>query len=217
MGTNSLAACHWGRIALVALLALTFGLVTVAAGQASGRGGDAVVAKKKCKKKGKKSAAAAKKKCKRKHSVAPPTTPTQPTQPTQPASPVERVVLTWDGAADLDAHAWSNGLHDGWSEVQEAYLDEIPGTTYTSSDDTPNRETVVQTNPNPLIPMTFSLCYYAGGGNDAGDVTATVKSVHTDGIVDTDEVEMSYGQDVVEINGEGGLPDDPSDWCPAPI
>jgi hypothetical protein len=218
MGIHSLPARRWARIGVVALLGLSFAVLTVTAGHANAsiwRDAGATSAKKKrCKKKHKSAASAKKKKCKRKHAAPTPPAPVV----TPPKGPIERIVLTWPGAADLDAHAWSNGLHDGWNETLNggfgANETEIPGTTYTSSDDTPNRETIVQTNPDPLTPMTFALCYYPYGPDD-GDVTATVKTVHTDGVTDTDEVTMSLGQGLIEIGGEGGPPDDVNDWCPS--
>jgi hypothetical protein len=215
MGIHSLAA-RWGRIGLAALLGLTLTLVTVSAGQASAstwhKVGATTAKKKKCKKKKHRSASSAKKKkCKKKHKVAPPATP--------PRGPIERILLTWSGDADLDAHAWSNGLHDGWSELNDRYEIEIPGTTYENSNDTPNRERVIELNPNPSItPMTFGLCYYAGPfSTDAGETDATVTVVFSSGARDTETVPVEYGDALTHSNEEGGAPDLIDDWCPSPL
>ena len=216
MGINALLARRLGRIGLVALLGLTLGLVTVTASHARAsswqKAGATAAKKKKCKKKKHHSAAAAKKKkCKKKKHVTPaPVTP--------PRGPIDRIVLTWPGAADLDAHAWSNGQHDGWNEAFGQYELQIPGTTYTSSFQTPNRETIVETNPNPSIrPMTFGICYYAGlDGVDAGDTTLTVTTVFSNGQASTDQLTASYGEAFLDNKGEGGLPDPVENWCPSP-
>ena len=69
MGIHSLPVRRFGRIGLVALLGLTFALVTVAAGHARAstwQKAGATEAKKKCKKKHHSAATSKKKKCKKK-------------------------------------------------------------------------------------------------------------------------------------------------------
>jgi hypothetical protein len=205
-------------LGLVAVLALSLAVVTASAGASSwhaASAGDAVAAKKKCKKKHRSaSSAKKKKKCKHKKKV----TPTPPVV-TPPRGPIERILLTWSGDADLDAHAWSNGLHDGWSELNDRYEIEIPGTTYENSNNTPNRERVVELNPNPSItPMTFGICYYAGpGSTDDGETDATVTTVFSSGASDTEVVPVDYGDALTHSNEEGGAPDPVEDWCPSPF
>jgi hypothetical protein len=219
MGILSLPARRWGRIGLVALLGLTMALVTLTASRASASTWHkvgATTAKKKCKKKHKSAASAKKKKCKKKRHVIP------PAPVTPPRGPIDRIVLTWSGAADLDAHAWSSGLHDGWNETlgtDGEYEVQIPGTTYTASFQTPNRETIVETNPNPNIrPMTFGICYYAGPGEtDSGDTDLTVNTVFSNGERTTDSFSVSFGDALVDNRAEGGPADPAGDWCPTPF
>ena len=220
MGIHSLPARRWGRIGLVALLGLTLALVSVTAARADGsvvwHKVGATVAKKKCKKKHKSAAAAKKKKCKKKKK-APVVTPPAP----QPRGPITRLDVTWPGEADIDAHAWSDGLHDGWNEVLNDYELEIPGTTYTASFQTPNHETIVETNPNPAIrPLTFGLCYYPFT-TDAGQADVTVTTVFASGESSTTTIPMEFDDALVtqDTGGnpiEGGDPDPVDDWCPQP-
>jgi len=210
-GSSSLPGRRWALLFVVALLGLAVASVTATAGASGGwQEAGATVAKKKCKKKKNHSASSAKKKCKKKKHVAPVVVP---------RGPIERIKLTWSGGADLDAHAWSSGLHDGWNEALDHYEYEIPGTTYEASYQTPNQERIVETNPNPSIrPMTFGLCYYAGdGGVDDGPVDATVTTVTTDGVSHTDVVNLDYGDALVDGLQQGGSPDPVSDWCPSPF
>jgi hypothetical protein len=218
MGIHSLPARRWGRIGLVALLGLTLALVTLTASNANGsvwRDAGATVAKKKCKKKHKSAATAKKKKCKKKkHPVVTPPAP-------QPRGPITRLDVTWPGDADIDAHAWSSGLHDGWNEPLDHYEVEIPGTTYTGSFQTPNHETIVETNPNPSIrPLTFGLCYYPFSG-DHGETDVTVTTVFASGESSTTVIPMFFDDALVtqDTGGnpiEGGDPDPVDDWCPQP-
>jgi hypothetical protein len=216
MGIHSLPARRWGRIGLVALLGLTLALVTVSAGHASASNwhkvGATAAKKKKCKKKKHRSASAAKKKCKKKHGtvVAPPAP-----QP-QLRGPIARLDITWSGDADIDAHAWSSGLHDGWDEAFGDFVAEIPETTYQSGS---NRETITELNPNPNNrPMSFSICYYAGEDSmDAGDTPLTATFVFATGETVTDELTVSYGDALTRIPAEGGSPDPVEDWCPSPF
>jgi hypothetical protein len=198
----------------VAVLALSLAVVTASAGASNwhaASAGDAVAAKKKCKKKGKKSAAVAKKKkCKKKKkAITPPVV-------TPPKGPIQRILLTWSGAADLDVHAWANGLHDGWNEPLDEYEVQIPGTTYTNSANTPNQERIVELSPNPSNrPMTFGICYYAGvGGVDAGDTDLSVTTVFSSGETTTDQLTASYGESFSDVRQQGGPTDPVEDWCP---
>jgi len=216
MGIHSLPVRRFGRIGLVALLGLTFALVTVAAGHARAstwQKAGATEAKKKCKKKHHSAATSKKKKCKKKKKHVTPAPVV-----THPRGPIDRIVLSWSGAAAFDAHAWSNGLHDGWNEPLDEYELQIPGTTYTNSAQTPNRETITETNPNPSIrPLTFTICYYAGlGGVDDGDTALTVNTVFSNGQTATDHLTASYGDSFVDEFTQGGSPDPVADWCPSP-
>jgi hypothetical protein len=213
MGIHSLPARRWGRVGLVALLGLIFALVTLTANRASaGQPAHAVAAKKKCKKK-KKSAAVAKKKKKCKHKK---TVTTTPPVLTPPKGPIERIVITWTGGADLDVHAWSNGLHDGWNETLNGgnggYEVQIPGTTYQNSQSTGNNERIVETNPNPSVPMTFGICNYPVLPEDSADVT--VNWVLVDGSTHTDEFVLAWDDFAVDDDAQGGPADPVDDWCP---
>jgi hypothetical protein len=203
----------------VALVGLAVTAVGVSASTwHAARAGDAVAAKKKhkCKKKKKhKSAATArKKKCKKKHkqTVAPPVTP--------PKGPIERIRISWPGTADVDVHAWSNGLHDGWNETLDMgdgdYEVQIPGTTYDNSATGGNTESIVETNPNPSVPMTFGICNYPFV-DDPEDADVTVTTVLSNGQSETDTVSLSVGGAVVDGLEEGGEPDPVDDWCPEPL
>lgn len=218
MGIHSFPARRWGRIGLVALLGLTLALVTVSASHASTSSwlkAGATAAKKKCKKKKHRSAAVAKKKWKKKKKAAPPAV-------TPPRGPIERIVVTWFGDADIDAHAWSSGLHDGWNDLLGLNEAEIPGTTYEPSgggSPAGNRERIIEQNPNPTIrPMTFGLCYYAGlGSTDDGPTDITVTTVFSNGQSSTQSFPVDYGDALINNNHEGGAPDPAGDWCPSPF
>jgi hypothetical protein len=211
MQISSVFARRWSILALVALLGLAVTFATTSASSATS--GHAVAAKKKCKKKGKKSAAVAKKKkCKHKKKATP--APTPPVL-TPPKGPVERIVITWPSEADVDVHAWSNGLHDGWNEDEDGNQTEIPGTTYTSSQETPNHESIVETNPNPSVPMTFGICNYPDGNSNNAFVH--VKWVLADGTTQTDEGTLVYGDFLVEEDEQAGPADPADEWCPEPL
>jgi|tagenome__1003787_1003787.scaffolds.fasta_scaffold20549942_1 hypothetical protein len=216
MGIHSLPARRWGRVGLVALLGLTLALFTVTASRAGAsdwhKAGATVAKKKKCKKKKKHSASSAKKKkCKKKKHA----TPVAP--PVTPKGPIERLLVQWTSGGDIDGHAWSDGLHDGWNESLDIYELQIPGTTYQHA--SIGSERVVETNPNPSRPMTFGLCYYAGpGSTDAGDTDITVTTVFANGSREVDNLTLSYGDALTDDASEGGPPStDVSDWCPPPF
>jgi hypothetical protein len=209
-GRSSIPGRRWLLLVVVALLGVSVASVTASAG-ASGwhEAGATTAKKKKCKKKKHRSASSAKKKkCKKKKKAPPVVTP---------RGPIERIVLTWPGGADLDAHAWSNGLHDGWNEPFDEYERQIPGTVYEESNNaSPNRERIVELNPNPnIVPLTFGICYYAGiFATDDGPVDATVTTVFTSGASNTQVVNVDFGDALVNSNAEGGAPDPVADWCP---
>jgi hypothetical protein len=207
MQISSVFARRWSILVLAALLGLA---VTFAATSArSATSGHAVAAKKKCKKKGKKSATAAKKKkCGHKRNATPPASPVL----TPPKGPIERIVITWPSEADVDVHAWSNGLHDGWNEDELQTEVQIPGTTYTSSDETPNHESIVETNPNPSVPMTFGICNYPDGNSNNAFVH--VKWVLADGTTKTDQGTLEYDDFLVEEDEQAGPADPADEWCP---
>ena len=205
---------QWSTIALALAVALTIALVVGSVAESSAAGPQAVAAKKKCKKKGKKSAAAAKKKkCKKKKkkNATPPTPVVTP-----PKGPIERIVISWTGASDLDVHAWSNGLHDGWNEtigLDGDYEVQIPGTTYESSETLDNRERIVETNPNPSVPMTFGICNYPFVA-DPEETDVTVTWVLANGTTQTDEFPLDFGDFIVDGDQQGGPPDPVDEWCP---
>jgi hypothetical protein len=211
IGVSTHPARRWSLLALVALLGLAVTFATTSASGASS--GHAVAAKKKhgCKKKkGKKSAAAAKKKCKHKKTPA----PTSPVL-TPPKGPIERIRITWTGGADVDVHAWSNGLHDGWNETlgtEGAYELQIPGTTFHHSETGGDNENIVETNPNPSVPMTFGICNYPNALVDDADVT--VKWVLADGTTKTDAGTLVWDDFLVEVDEQAGPADPVEDWCP---
>jgi hypothetical protein len=210
MQISSVLARRWSILALVALLGLAVTFATTSASGATS--GHAVAAKKKCKKKGKKSATAAKKKkCRHKKKATPPASPVL----TPPKGPVERIVITWTGDADLDVHAWSNGLHDGWNETLGAdgdYEVEIPGTTYDNSEEGGDSERIVETNPNPSVPMTFGICSYPIPDGETADVT--VNWVLSDGTTRADEFDLAFNDFRVDNEEGGGPPDPVEEWCP---
>lgn len=208
MQISSALTRRWSLIALVALLGLVVVFATTSASGASF--GHAVAAKKhKChKKKGKKSAAAAKKKhgCKKKRKSAPAPVVTPP------KGPIERIRISWTGNADLDVHAWSNGLHDGWNETLDDYEVQIPGTTYDNSEEGGDNESIVETNPNPSVPMTFAICSYPITGGGTADVT--VNWVLADGTKQSDEFDLAFNDFRVEQDSQAGPPDPVEEWCP---
>jgi hypothetical protein len=212
MGIYSLPVRRWGRIGLVALLGLTLALVTVSAGHANAsvwHKAGATTAKKKCKKKKHKSAATAKKKkCKHKKKVTPAPVVTPP------RGPIVRLDVTWSTGAEIDAHAWSNGQHDGWNELLNDYETGIPGTTFETSN---SRERITELNPNPNIsPYTFGICYYGFGPNPGTtDITAT--TVFSDGVSHTQVLTADPGDSFTSDPEEGGPPAPLDEWCPPPF
>jgi hypothetical protein len=215
---NRPSAQRWVLIALVALLGL---VITAGASNAGASGhGQAVAAKKHCKKKGKKSAAVAKKKkkCKKKGQATPVAPTVAPPVLTPPKGPIERIRITWTGGADLDVHAWSNGLHDGWNETLGTsgdYEVQIPGTTYDNSESGGDNESIVETNPNPSVPMTFGICNYPNPLVSDADVT--VKWVLADGTTQTDEFLLAFDDFTVDDDEQGGPADPADEWCPLAV
>jgi hypothetical protein len=210
MGIHLLPAPRLGRVGLVALLGLTLALVTVSAGHANAsvwhKAGATTAKKKKCKKKKNRSASSAKKKCKKKHKVVAPPAPT-------PRGPIVRLDVTWSGDAEIDAHAWSNGLHDGWNDVIGSYETGIPGTTFETSS---TRERITELSPNPNIsPYTFGICSYPVPGTEATDITAT--TVFSDGVSHTEVISANPGDAFTSDPEEGGPPAPLDEWCPAPM
>jgi hypothetical protein len=86
---------------------------------ASAGSGHASIAKKKCKKKGKK-ASASKKKCKKKKKVV------------ALPGPIVRGTITWDNGAEVDLHAYdASGNHSGWVNVPTpGVVNNIPNATH---------------------------------------------------------------------------------------
>jgi hypothetical protein len=209
MGIHALPARRFGRLGLVALLGLTLALVTVSAGHANASSWHKVGAtsakKKKCKKKKHHSVSSAKKKkCKKKKHAAPPAP--------VPRGPIVRLDVTWSTDAEIDAHAWSNGQHDGWSEVLVSYETGIPGTTFETSS---SRERITELNPNPSIsPYTFGICYYPDPEHDAGPTDINVTTVFADGVSHTQVLHAQFDDAFTSDPEEGGPPAPLEDWCP---
>jgi hypothetical protein len=199
-------------LGVTAVLALSLAVVTASAG-ASGwhasSAGNAVVAKKKCKKKqGKKSAAVAKKKkCKKQKAPV-------PTLPTAPKPPLVRAQISWNTDAQIDLHAWSNGLHDGWSEsagTDGADEIEIAGTTYTHN---LSSEQITDSSNPSTIPLTFTICNYG----DVGTTDITVQVLYADGTVDNEQFDgTTEGDFFADPFQQGGSPGPLADWCPAAV
>jgi hypothetical protein len=186
--------------ALTVALAISLGNIA----ESSAGGSNAVAAKKKCKKKGKKSALAAKKKCKKKK-AGPVVQPVPGPKP-----PVLRAEISWSGDADIDLHAWSSGLHAGWNEDDFVFENEIPGTVYESN---ANSERIID-NTNPSTRgLTFGICYYPEF--DEGPTDINVHVVFADGTVDDEVIpDAEAGDPFVHTNEQGGPPDPVGDWCP---
>jgi len=190
-------------LVVVALLGLSVASVMATAGASGGwHAAHAVTAKKKkCKKHKHRSATSAKKKkCKKKHKapvVAPPA----------PKAPVVRAQISWSTDAEIDLHAWSGGLHDGWDESLGAFDIEIPGTTY---EYTSSSERIIDSNSSN-IPLTFAICDYF----DEASTDVTVQVIYQDGTVDNEFFEdLTTGDYLVDPRQEGGSPDPVEDWCP---
>jgi hypothetical protein len=205
---------RWTVLGVVAALALSVAVVSTSAGASNwhaASAGDAVAAKKKCKKKKHRSASAAKKKkkCKKKKSV--PVVPVAPVPPAGPKPPVVRADISWNSDAEIDLHAWSGGLHDGWDESLGDYDVEIPGTTYTHSS---SSEQITDASNPSTRGLTFGICNYG----DAGTTDITVRVLYADGTVDNEQFDDTTEGDVfVDPLGEGGTPDPLADWCPAAL
>jgi hypothetical protein len=214
MEVSSTQGRRWSALIAVALLGLAVAFATTSASGASS--GHAVAAKKRCKK-GKKSAVAAKKKkCKRKHAATPPTTPTQPTQP---SGPVVRADVTWTvtgvlDEADIDVHAFSNGLHTGYNENLSGEENEIPGLTGEPGFES-THERILDTNNPSTVPLTFALCSYYYP--DADPAQVNYHFVFANGSAQDGSVSMIPG-DIKGIDPkEGGLITlGREKWCPAP-
>jgi hypothetical protein len=209
MQISSVFARRWSILALAALLGLAVTFATTSASSATS--GHAVASKKKCKKKSKKSATAAKKKKCRHKKAIPPASPVL----TPPKGPIERIVISWTGNADLDVHAWSNGLHDGWNQTLDNYEVQIPGTTYDNSEEGGDNERIVETNPNPSVPMTFGICSYPITDGETADVT--VNWVLADGTKRSDEFNLAFDDFRVEQDAQAGPADPVDEWCPEPL
>jgi hypothetical protein len=201
---------RWTVLGIVAVLALSLAVVTASAGASiwhAASAGDAVAAKKKCKKKKHRSAAVAKKKkCKKKHKVI---------APPAPRGPIVRLDVTWSTDAEIDAHAWSNGLHDGWNDLIKDYETGIPGTTFETNS---THERITELNPNPNIsPYTFGVCNYPvlGGDNQPTDITVT--TVFSDGVSHTQVLHAEFGEAFTSDPEEGGPPDPFDEWCPGVV
>jgi hypothetical protein len=201
-GRSSLPGRRWALLVVVALLGLSVGSVTATAGASSWHEAGATTAKKKCKKKKRSASSAKKKKCKKKKKH-----PVTPVTPPAPKSPVVRAQISWSTGAEIDLHAWSSGLHDGWDESLGAFDIEIPGTTY---EYTSSSERIIDSNPSN-IPLTFAICDY----DDAGSTDVTVQVIYQDGTVDNEFFEdLTTGDYLIDPREEGGPADPVADWCP---
>jgi hypothetical protein len=216
---NRPSAQRWVLIALIALLGLA---ITAAASNAGASGhGQAVAAKKHCKKKGKKSAAVAKKKCKKKRTAptpgpAPALAPVTPPAP-GPKPPVVRADVTWTvtgvtDEADIDVHAWSSSAHTGYSEVTSTDDHEIPNLVYEPGFELGRERILDKTNPSTRG-LTFAICSYDYADADPAEVT--YHFVFANGTVLNGVENMSPGEVKAIDPKEGGFITDPeAEWCP---
>jgi hypothetical protein len=195
--------------------------ITAAASNAGASGhGQAVAAKKHCKKKGKKSAAVAKKKkCKRKKPdvVTPPTIAPPASTPTAPAVPTTRASITWDTSDEVDLHVFdSSGNHDYWSILGST----IPDAKDNDQSVDGGPETFVDSRSPSTRTFTFYVCLYGYEDDAQTDgpvhVTANITDpggghrsipITLDGIDD---------EELVTVSPVGTLPVDASDFCHTP-
>jgi hypothetical protein len=152
---NGSSAQRWVLIAFIALLGLA---ITAGASNAGASGhGQAVAAKKHCKKHKRSAGAAKKKKCKRKKStVAPPNT-TAPPSPTVPTGPTTRASITWDTADEVDLHVFdASGNHDFYNDLGST----IPNAVDNDQDVDGGPETFVDSRSPSTRTFTFYVCLY---------------------------------------------------------
>jgi hypothetical protein len=182
-------------IALVALL----GLAVMAGGSsvASGQSSHAIVAKKKCKKKHKRSASSAKKKCKPKvHPVVLPA-----------PAPLVRATLSWSANDEVDLHAFdANGNHAGW--FNSGVVNNIPNAQHNGDVGPPGGTESFTDNIFVLGgPSNREFSYIACLYNDnPGDYTATFTGVTKSGASSSVTLDgtPSDGSDYYTLTTPGG-------------
>ena len=181
-------------VALIAVLGLTF---TVVSGDAVASSGQATIAKKTCKK-GKKSAVAAKKKCKKKTAPAP--------APTSP-SPTVRATLTWNSAADLDLIVWAP---DGTLGFVYSSGNAIPSSQFSADDIDGNgpesfTDTAFVPGGSSNRQFTYGVCVADDDGLDGTIATIQYKRADgTSGSITTDNGDLDDPGDGDFVAPSGG-------------
>jgi hypothetical protein len=153
---NRPSAQRWVLIAFIALLGLA---ITAGASNAGASGhGQAVAAKKSCKKHKRSAGAAKKKKCKRKKGTATPPSVTPPAStPTVPTGPTTRASITWDTSDEVDLHVFdASGNHDYYNSTNSTIPDAVDHDQ--SVDGGP--ETFVDSRSPSTRTFTFYVCLY---------------------------------------------------------
>jgi hypothetical protein len=207
---NRPSAQRWVLIALISLLGLA---ITAGASNAGASGhGQAVAAKKHCKKKGKKSAAVAKKKCRKKHPnfVAPPTIapPATPSTPPTPKATL-RASLSFDVTSDLDLYVW-----DAAGNLAAFDVNDIPDSDTTSN--SPSPEQFFDHRSPSTRDFTYGVCAYSDGDGDAGTDTEVEYTLDAPGDSPpfTDESTLTGSGDwALYVGPYDPDPLDSGDWC----
>jgi hypothetical protein len=184
-------------LALVALAAFTI-TATIGA-SASASGGNAVAAKKKCKKKNH-AASAKKKRCKKRKNV--------------PPVSVVRATLTWSngGASDVDMDLF---VFDAQGRTAGNGTDAIPASDLSPDVQGPaGTETFTDLNANQHRPFSYGVCYLVGG---SVHTDYTITYITADGVTHTetradDGIPPSLGSSA-HVNYPGGAPI-PDNYCP---
>jgi hypothetical protein len=168
-------------------------------------GTKAAKGKKKCKKKAKKGSAAAKKKCKKKKKKAQPKPPA--------ATPTVRASLTFNGAVEVDLHAYdASGLHAGWEPVPPAggVVQGIPNAAHSGDVSGPGVERFTDNafvNGGANREFAYLICQY---GTSSSSITITFG----DGVSETLALPTSAGAYSATYTGSGGPPLPPTASCP---
>jgi hypothetical protein len=181
-------------LAAVLTVALAISLGNVAESSASGS--QAVAAKKKCKKKGKKSAVAAKKKCKKKKQLVPVVVPSP--------APLVRGAINWSAVEDLDLHAYdASGAHSGYQGG--VILQGIPNSTHSPDVQSGGAETftdnVFVQGGTANREFAYVVCFY-------GTASATFTGVTSSGVSSSLALD-GVNNDAVLLTTPGG-PSGPS-------
>jgi hypothetical protein len=211
---NRPSAQRWVLIALIALLGLA---ITAAASNAGASGhGQAVAAKKHCKKH-KRSAGAAKKKkkCKRKKTdfVTPPTIAPPASTPSTPSTPKAtlRASLSFDdNPSDLDLYVW-----DAAGNLAAFDGNDIPDSDTTSNSASP--EQFFDHRSPSTRDFTYGVCVYSDGDGDAGTSTDVDYTLNAPGdsppFTDSDTLAGGSGDWVLYVGTYDPDPLNSGDWC----